>query len=158
MQVFAGQMMLLYLGIVFASTVFTRVSGQRAYELVLFWSWREVFLARDYWLLEENLLNMLLLLPAGFLLPMLLGKKLPWWAGLLFGVSVSAVIETSQLLFCRGLFEWDDMVHNGLGSMVGAMLYGLLLRISSGEEAEKTGEKIDKNAEMTDKRDKKLFA
>lgn len=41
---------------------------------------------------------------------------------LLFGVLISAVIETSQLVFMRGLFEWDDMIHNGLGCMVGCLV------------------------------------
>ena len=35
---------------------------------------------------------------------------------------ISAVIETSQLVFMRGLFEWDDMIHNGLGCMVGCLV------------------------------------
>ena len=39
----------------------------------------------------------------------------------MFGVLISAVIETSQLIFMRGLFEWDDMIHNGLGCMVGCL-------------------------------------
>ena len=28
------------------------------------------------------------------------------------GILISAVIEVSQLVFMRGLFEWDDMIHN----------------------------------------------
>lgn len=40
----------------------------------------------------------------------------------MFGVLISAVIETSQLVFMRGLFEWDDMIHNGLGCMVGCLV------------------------------------
>lgn len=42
------------------------------------------------------------------------------WPG--FGVMISAGIEVSQLLFMRGLFEWDDMIHNGLGCMLGCMI------------------------------------
>lgn len=26
------------------------------------------------------------------------------------------------LFFMRGLFEWDDMIHNGLGCMIGCMV------------------------------------
>ena len=47
---------------------------------------------------------------------------------LLFGVLVSAVIETSQLVFMRGLFEWDDMIHNGLGCMIGSMIINLFMK------------------------------
>lgn len=45
-----------------------------------------------------------------------------WYQALLFGVMISAVIETSQLVFMCGLFEWDDMIHNGLGCMVGCLV------------------------------------
>ena len=38
---------------------------------------------------------------------------------LLAGFLVSVVIELSQLIFKRGLFEWDDMIHNALGCMLG---------------------------------------
>lgn len=31
------------------------------------------------------------------------------------------IIEFSQLIFMRGLFEWDDMIHNGLGCMIGCL-------------------------------------
>ena len=34
---------------------------------------------------------------------------------------MSATIELSQLIFMRGLFEWDDMIHNGLGCMAGCL-------------------------------------
>lgn len=44
------------------------------------------------------------------------------YQALLFGVMISAVIETSQLVFMCGLFDWDDMIHNGLGCMVGCLV------------------------------------
>ena len=45
----------------------------------------------------------------------LLVRYLPLLAGFL----VSVVIELSQLIFKRGLFEGDDMIHNALGCMLG---------------------------------------
>ena len=66
-------------------------------------------------------MNILLLFPVGFLLPPLFHKKLPWWSGLLAGLIISAAIEIGQLALCRGLFEWDDMVHNSLGCMLGLL-------------------------------------
>lgn len=45
------------------------------------------------------------------------------------GLGISAVIELSQLILCRGWFEWDDMIHNMLGCVCGYLivkrLYGL---------------------------------
>ena len=59
-------------------------------------------------LLKENLLNCILLLPAGALLPLIMNRKIKWQEALVFGVLISATIETSQLITMRGLFEWDE--------------------------------------------------
>lgn len=114
--------MVIFLGIVFGSTVFTRTSTVRQYELMPLWSWRAIIRYHDWGLLKEDLLNCILLLPAGALLPVITNHKVKWYHALLFGVLISAVIETSQLVFMRGLFEWDDMIHNGLGCMVGCLV------------------------------------
>lgn len=114
--------MVIFLGIVFGSTVFTRTSTVRQYELMPLWSWRAIIRYHDWGLLKEDLLNCILLLPAGALLPVITNRKVKWYQALVFGVLISAVIETSQLIFMRGLFEWDDMIHNGLGCMVGCLV------------------------------------
>ena len=77
-------------------------------------------------MLKENLLNCILLFPAGVLLPIIANHKVKWYWALLFGVLVSAVIEISQLIFMCGLFEWDDMIHNGLGCMMGSAILNFL--------------------------------
>ena len=41
---------------------------------------------------------------------------------LVIGFGTSSVIEILQLITCRGLFEFDDIVHNGLGCMSGVLL------------------------------------
>ena len=55
---------LVFLGIVFGSTVFTRTGSLRQYELIPFWSWSAILRYHDMELLKENLLNCILLLPA----------------------------------------------------------------------------------------------
>ena len=69
----------------------------------------------------------LLLFPAGILLPGVTGRKLKWWMGLLAGITVSSAIEISQLWLCRGLFEFDDIIHNSLGCTLGCLLGNRLL-------------------------------
>ena len=103
--------LVVFLGIVFGSTVFTRTGTIRQYELVP---------------LKENLLNCILLLPAGVLLPIIANHKVKWYQALAVGILVSAIIEFSQLIFMRGLFEWDDMIHNGLGCMIGCLFANIL--------------------------------
>ena len=74
-QAMAIVTMVIFLGIVFGSTVFTRTSTIRQYELIPFWSWKAIFKYKDWELLKENLLNCILLLPAGALLPIIANHK-----------------------------------------------------------------------------------
>ena len=132
-QVISGLLALLFLGIVFGSTVFTRNPGTRKYELELFWSWKVIFGIEPVGkfpsenpglLLQENVLNMFLLMPFGMLLPFIFKRRIAAWKGLLAGVIISTTIELLQLVFCRGLFEFDDIVHNSIGCMAGCILAG----------------------------------
>lgn len=121
-QFIAGESLFLFLVVVLASTVFTRTSnGVHTYELILFWSWYEI-IAGNTALFEEIVLNMILLLPAGMLLPFVFDKKIKWYKAFVVGFIFSAFIEVCQLVLCRGLFEWDDMTHNALGAMVGCIV------------------------------------
>ena len=140
-QAVCGLLLLTFLAIVFGSTVFTRTPGIRQYQLEVFWSWKEILgigkcgrlgSTAEGGLLQENLLNILLLFPAGILLPGVTGRKLKWWMGLLVGIAVSSAIEISQLLLCRGLFEFDDIIHNSLGCMLGCLLGNRMLRLVHG--------------------------
>ena len=124
----------IFLGIVFASTVFTRTGSVRQYELIPFWSWRDIIRYHDRQLLKENLLNCILLFPAGALLPLIMNHKVKWQHALAFGVVVSAVIESSQLIMMRGLFEWDDMIHNGLGCVIGCVIVNKIIGIFNGKK------------------------
>lgn len=128
-QIIAGLLLFTYFCIVLESTVFTRGNqGYHAYELEIFWSWKDVIRYHDREMLKENLLNIILLFPLGLLIPFSFYKRLRWWQGLIMGLGASAVIEVLQLVLCRGLFEFDDMIHNGFGCMLGSMLAGLLLQ------------------------------
>lgn len=125
-QAIAGLFAFVFLAVVFGSTVFTRNPGQnRLYELELFWSWREVLYNQRWALLTENLLNCILLMPIGLLLPLIRNKRVNVLNGFVVGFLISAAIETCQLVLRRGLFEWDDMIHNAIGCMVGCLLMNL---------------------------------
>lgn len=128
-QAMAILLFVVFMGIVFGSTVFTRTSTVRAYELMPFWSWRDVIRYHDWSLLKENLLNCILLLPAGVLLPVIAIHKVSWYQALVVGITISAIIEVSQLISMRGLFEWDDMIHNGLGCMIGCMVTNRMMHL-----------------------------
>ena len=121
-QIIIGELLLLFIFVVLSSTVLTRLpSKERLYKLVPFWSWQEV-IRGNIELLEENLLNIILLFPFGFLLPFVFYRKISWYKALFAGVIFSFFIEISQLILCRGLFEWDDIIHNSLGAMIGCII------------------------------------
>ena len=39
------------------------------------------------------------------------------------------LIELAQLISCRGLFEFDDVIHNAIGTAVGVLLVLGLRRV-----------------------------
>lgn len=134
-QAVAGFLLLLYPITVLGSTVFARMPEARRYQLEVFWSWKKIFrsVAQDGTMLQnqlfqENILNILMLFPAGFLLPLVFARKIKWYQGLLFGMVFSSGIELLQLFLCRGLFELDDIIHNSFGCMIGALVGNVVWR------------------------------
>ena len=145
-QAVAGFLLLLYLITVLGSTVFARMPGERRYQLEVFWSWKKIFhsVVQDgsviqNQLFQENILNLLMLFPAGFLLPLVFAKRMKWYQGLLFGMVFSSGIELLQLFLCRGLFEFDDIIHNSFGCMIGTLVGNVVWRWGK-RKREKYGE------------------
>lgn len=58
------------------------------------------------------------------------GEKLKWLKAILFGLCASLIIELCQLVFKLGLFEFDDILNNTVGMIVG---YGMYLRLGRTE-------------------------
>lgn len=127
-QMVCSLALLTYVAVVYASCVFTREpTGSHKAELVPLWSWFEVLVHHDRGLLKENLLNLVMLFPAGVLIPPSLGRRLGVLQLVVCGVVLSGGIEVLQYVLERGLFEWDDIIHNTLGLVVGGLVSGWLL-------------------------------
>lgn len=56
------------------------------------WSVREIILYHDRQLLKEELLNCILLLPVGALLPIIAGHEIKWYKVLVIGVFIKIEI------------------------------------------------------------------
>ncbi|MEA5015875.1 MAG: VanZ family protein [Candidatus Limiplasma sp.] len=145
----------------YETLLFRVVAPAPRYELGLFWSYREALslhrhadgglrlLITNSSLLKEILLNILLYIPLGYLLPFtwpsLAGKRqralvpsgwlrrafrllagIPWKVALI-GMLASVLTEVTQLVFHLGLFEFDDILNNTLGCMIGLGMYWLLI-------------------------------
>lgn len=122
----------LYTGTLFYVTLGMRVPGvDFNYELALFWSYRRAFETGEDFLLWENFANVAAFIPMGMFMEELGRKFFHWYACVALGGGVSVLIEVTQLLTKRGLFEFDDILHNTLGALLGvgiAILTGWLVR------------------------------
>ena len=100
------------------------------YNLMPFWTYRAVLEGRTD-LLSEILWNVVLFVPIGLLLMLLLTCKKRWLISIAIGVFLSSAIEVIQLIFHRGLFEFDDIFHNTLGTLIGIGIYVVAARLIS---------------------------
>jgi len=67
--------------------------------------------------------NILLLLPLGYLAPVLKKSIDKWWKSGLLGFCLSMIIELIQLIAYRGFFDLDDVVLNAGGCLIGWFCY-----------------------------------
>ena len=98
-----------YLFLILAVTVLERTPGPKmTYELIPFWSYGVKALRM------EILLNVILFIPVGLLAPR--------WKTVGLAAGYSKLIELAQLVSFRGLFEFDDVIHNAFGTAIGVLL------------------------------------
>ena len=72
--------------------------------------------------------NILLFMPAGYLLPKLFSRTRHWYITIPVGLFISAFIEVTQLLTKLGCFDVDDLIANTLGAALGYLIYRTLLK------------------------------
>lgn len=73
------------------------------------WSWREWKVQK-----EQILTNIMMFIPVG-----LLAGRMWKWKELWFAAGLSGLIEVLQVLSGRGLCEFDDVLHNMIGAVIG---------------------------------------
>ena len=84
-------------------------------------SWKEYLESHKIKIEQDNILN-IMLMPLGVALTIVMNKKAKMWQACLAGVCISSVIEISQLVFKVGCFEWDDIIHNTIGVLMGTII------------------------------------
>ena len=93
----------------------------------LFYSYREAwkdFSAREW---RNIILNIMMFVPFGFLLPLVSNKFHVFWKTYLAGFLFTTIIEVTQLLLHSGIFELDDFMNNTVGAMIGYGIYRLFV-------------------------------
>ena len=96
-------------------TIIGRKVGVGRVELVPFWSYSHPELRM------EIILNYILFIPLGLLLYLCSGEKFGLRV-VIAGILLSVSIEIVQLVFLIGLFEFDDMIGNTVGCLIGAVI------------------------------------
>lgn len=118
-------------------TLIRRTSDKARANLELFYSYRKFF--ESYTMRVEILHNMWLFVPFGAVLYMLYRKRLV----VIGPVLLSAIIELIQLVFHLGMFEFDDIVSNGLGGVIGVLIgYCLVLLTQRTQGAQGDGSSV----------------
>ena len=116
--------------------LFREVNSMRTAEPMLLWSYREAlhliggFAITDHPLLYQIILNIILYIPMGYLLPFVWEKlqspKWVSWPVVGIGMLCSVLTEVTQLVFRIGLFELDDIMNNTLGCLIGYVIYSFI--------------------------------
>ena len=112
-----------YVVFILMETIIGRKPGIARAEFIPFWSYSHPELR------TEIILNYILFVPLGFLLYLCFSEKRDQsgvWINttkvVLIGFLLSASIESVQLIFRIGSFEFDDMIGNTIGCFIGAVI------------------------------------
>lgn len=74
--------------------------------------------------------NIVLFVPLGFLIPFVF-RNVAWRTLLVLAVIVPILIEITQAVFRIGIFDIDDVILNGLGVMIGYLVFVLFKKLQS---------------------------
>ena len=110
--------------------MFRDSSSAHSYELELFWSYKEWIIHHNAALGMEILNNILLFFPLGFIMTDAF-RKCPLRIVCLVSLILSGAVECCQLIFRLGLFEFDDILNNVLGAVLGWCVFHLLKNLRS---------------------------
>jgi len=78
--------------------------------------------------------NVVAFMPLGFLLPLIAGKRLKFWAVTLISFGLSLGIELTQLVTRVGCCDVDDLILNTLGGAAGYVCYVIFRKIRKKNE------------------------
>lgn len=106
-------------------TLIDREFGNRRATLTPFWELANVIKGvRRNFFIGQILGNLVMLMPLGFMLPII--KKISLKQVLFIAFCFSAGIELTQFITGRGLMEFDDVFNNTVGAVLGYKVYDVL--------------------------------
>ena len=110
-------------------TVFGRYSHpEYAYQIYIFKSYRHLLEQFDWPSIRQIIINIAMMIPVGFLLPILIKYKHKYLLTLISALILILFIESMQLVMQCGTFEVDDVINNLIGTLIGMLLFTLINR------------------------------
>ena len=108
-------------------TVFGRYSqSYYRYEIDVFASYRKLFENFDTYVFKQIILNLLMLIPIGFLLCVIIKSKFKYLCAMVMSLLLTTVVEVLQFVSRCGTFEVDDLINNMIGAVIGIAIYAVL--------------------------------
>ncbi len=101
--------------------------------LQLFSSYKEAYNTMQMSLFRNIVLNILLFVPLGFLLPMYSDKLKKAYKVVGIGLAVTTIIEIIQYITKLGIFEIDDILNNTLGTLIGYSVFMMYTKTKNKE-------------------------
>lgn len=121
-----------YAGCVFYLTIMGREPNSRSEILVVPFQRVIQGLRRgDRQILNHIILNVVMMVPLGILIPLIHQKLDKFGYAFLGGAMVSIMIETVQLLFRLGECDVDDIIANTLGAILGYLICSFVLKVKN---------------------------
>ena len=129
-QLTAAIILSVYVVLLLYFTVFGRYSHpEYTYQIYFFKSYRYLFEQFDRQSIRQIIINIAMMIPFGFLLPVLMKNKHKYLLTLLFALLLILFIEIMQMVMQCGTFELDDVINNLIGTFIGILLFALANRI-----------------------------
>ena len=111
-----------YTSLIFYYTLISRVvNDEIGYDFRPLWSYVEISQGKLIYVVE-NMMNVLLFMPFGFLCGINIGRN-KWRFVILYSFLLSLSVEILQYIMKRGFSEVDDIIHNTLGGILGYGFY-----------------------------------
>lgn len=126
-RIFWWGIFLCYMIVVLGVTLLFRGSAPEAEPVYPpFYSYRDAWMHWSQASWRNIILNFCMFMPLGFLLPLRWSFFQKERRILLVGFGASLAIELMQLITHAGMFEWDDLLGNTVGSLIGYGFYLIL--------------------------------
>ena len=130
LQCGAAILLSLYIVVLLYFTVTGRYSHEEyEYKINFFTSYRWFFEHNGEQVLRQLLINLFMLVPVGFLLPIVINTKHKYLITMALSLLLTVFIETMQLITKCGSFEVDDIINNFVGAVLGMLIYMMLNNI-----------------------------